>query len=361
MLAAALALASAVQAYPTSISASRLEACATATCALIMSNTPMLGSALTVTGKSDGGTYIAGESISLSNSGVGQYVLYASAGGTQIGRSNNAALTITAPSSGTLVLLGARASGQSTVTYAKMSLTLAASGGGGAAASPPPATASPPPATASPPPAATTQTSPPPPPTSTPTSDPCFPSSAIVRLADGTPTRVERLTAGDEIIAATADGALTTDVVSSLSLSNSGARRQPFLTLTVAGPESGRALRNLTLTAEHHLPVGAACCSQLAKAKDLKPGDRVFVAPAREDGAEASKAVAPAVVSAIWVTERDGLHSPVLTHGGFPVVDGVITAFDRYSSVRLAQIGLPLLERACLATGTCSLLRRVVG
>ena len=38
--------------------------------------------------------------------------------------------------------------------------------------------------------------------------------------------------------------------------------------------------------------------------------------------------------------------SPVLTNGGFPVVDGVITAFDRYSSVRLAGIGLPLLERA---------------
>ena len=183
-----------------------------------------------------------------------------------------------------------------------------------------------------------------------------------MNLADGTPTRVERLAAGDVIVAATADGTLTTDVVSLLSLAQPRARRQAFLTLTVAGPESGHALRNLTLTAEHHLPVGAACCSQLARAKDLKPGDRVFVAPARKKaGAEASNAVAPAVVTAIWATEGAGLHSPVLTHGGFPVVDGVITAFDRYSSVRLAGIGLPLLERACQATGTCSLLRHVVG
>ena len=143
MLAAALALASAVNAYPTSISDSRVEACATGSCASIMSNTPMQGSALTVTGKSNGGTYTAGESISLSNSGGGQYVLYASAGGMKVARNNNAALTITAPSSGTLVLLGMRASGQSTVTYEKISLTLAAGGGGGAAASP-----SPPPPTA---------------------------------------------------------------------------------------------------------------------------------------------------------------------------------------------------------------------
>jgi hypothetical protein len=80
-------------------SEARLLACATATCANIMGATPSAGSALTVTGKSDGGTYTAGETIvtgksdggtytagetiQLQYAGGGEYVLYAVAGGVQ--------------------------------------------------------------------------------------------------------------------------------------------------------------------------------------------------------------------------------------------------------------------------------------
>ena len=48
-----------------------------------------------------------------------------------------------------------------------------------------------------------------------------------------------------------------------------------------------------------------------------------------------------------------GLHSPVLTHGNFPVVDGVVTAFDSIEKVTLAKHGLAPLLAACKATGTC--------
>ena len=70
-------------ATPDRLTEARLLACATATCADIMGATPSAGSALTVTGKSDGGTYTAGETIQLQYAGGGEYVLYAVAGGVQ--------------------------------------------------------------------------------------------------------------------------------------------------------------------------------------------------------------------------------------------------------------------------------------
>ena len=36
--------------------------------------------------------------------------------------------------------------------------------------------------------------------------------------------------------------------------------------------------RTLTLTPEHHLPVGAQCCSHLKKAKDVAVGETVWAA-----------------------------------------------------------------------------------
>jgi hypothetical protein len=49
-------------------------------------------------------------------------------------------------------------------------------------------------------------------------------------------------------------------------------------------------------------------------------------------------AVATSVVSKRY-TSAAGLHSPVLTGGGFPVVDGLVTAFDTIEKVTLAKHG----------------------
>ena len=55
-----------------------------------------------------------------------------------------------------------------------------------------------------------------------------------------------------------------------------------------------------------------------------------------------------------------GLHSPVMTRGGFPVVDGLITSFDKIKMVTLAKYGLAPLLAACKATGTCDKTRELL-
>ena len=52
----------------------------------------------------------------------------------------------------------------------------------------------------------------------------------------------------------------------------------------------------------------------------------------------------PQTVVALSKTVEHGLHSPVLTNGAFPVVDGVVTSFDSISKVVLASYGLKYLE-----------------
>ena len=79
-------------------------------------------------------------------------------------------------------------------------------------------------------------------------SDPCFPSSGAVTLADGTAARVGALKEGDAIVAATADGSLTTGTVSVFSLDDATAQASFVVLSTTNG-------RTLTLTAEHHLPL----------------------------------------------------------------------------------------------------------
>ena len=111
---------------------------------------------------------------------------------------------------------------------------------------------------------------------------------------------------------------------------------------------------NLTLTAKHHLPVGDRCCASLVRAEDINVGDTVWTA----FGATQGRRAQPAVVSRVVVTKSDGLHSPVLVAGGFPLVDGVVTAFDRIEMVSLASYALPYALGMCKATGTCELLRR---
>jgi hypothetical protein len=169
---------------------------------------------------------------------------------------------------------------------------------------------------------------------------PCFPSTAMVTKADGTSARVDALKEGDAIVATTDNGTATTDTVSFLSIAKPEARA-PFVELRTS---AGQAL---TLTEAHHVPVGPVCCSTLKQAKEIAVGDTVWWVTVQGHGAAAT------VVTAKSYTAAKGLHSPVLTHGGFPVVDGIVTAFDSIEKVTLAKHGLAPLVAACKATGTC--------
>ena len=68
-------------------------------------------------------------------------------------------------------------------------------------------------------------------------------------------------------------------------------------------------------------------------------------------------AVATAITAKTASVKASGLHSPVLTNGGFPIVDGVVTSFDSIDKVTLAKHGLAPLLKACKATGTCETFR----
>ena len=166
---------------------------------------------------------------------------------------------------------------------------------------------------------------------------PCFPSDALVTMVDGTPRRLDALRAGDTIVAARADGSLTNDIVSHLSLADADVKGTSFVVLTT---ESGR---NLTLTPTHHVPVGATCCANLKEAKDIVVGETVYEAVV-------SAAVRATQVKKIGTVTKSGLHSPVLSHGAMPIMNGVVTSFDTMEIVRLATYGLPLLEATGLTT-----------
>lgn len=173
--------------------------------------------------------------------------------------------------------------------------------------------------------------------------NPCFPSSATVVKADGTTCRVDELESGDEIAALTKEGIPTTDVVSTLSI-NQPHKPATFISLTTN--------TTLVLTGEHHVPTGATCCATLTKAKDLDIGDMVW---AMVEGAPvASKLTKKEMV------KGSGLHSPILTRGHFPVVNGHVTSFDSIAKVTLAAYGLRYLEAACRVTDTCDMFRRIM-
>ena len=149
---------------------------------------------------------------------------------------------------------------------------------------------------------------------------PCFPSTGMVTKADGTRATVAALKEGDAIVATTDNGTITTDTVSFLSIAKPKVQA-PFVVLqTAAGPA-------LTLTMAHHVPVGSECCSNLKLAKDITIGETVWTATVKGQGATAT------TVTDKTYTSGSGLHSPVLTHGSFPIVDGVVTAFDSIDKV----------------------------
>lgn len=175
-------------------------------------------------------------------------------------------------------------------------------------------------------------------------SDPCFPSAAVVTLSDGATKPLDSLKEGDSIVATTAEGVVTTDTVSVLSLAKPAAHAT-FVKVTANKT-------TIHLTGEHRLPFGDVCCSMLKRAKDVQVGDKIWtVAPG-------AKAPTMKKVTAKSSAFLQGLHSPVLTNGGFPVVDGVVTSFDDLETVTLAKNTLKYLLPVCKATGTCNLFRR---
>jgi hypothetical protein len=166
----------------------------------------------------------------------------------------------------------------------------------------------------------------------------------MVTKADGTPSRMDALKEGDEIVAATDDGTITTDTVSLLSIAKPEFKGGAYIALAFD------ANKTLTLTPGHHVPVGAVCCSTLKQAKDIEVGEKMW---AVKDGT----ATATAVTAKTSSVEETGLHSPVLTNGGFPVVDGIVTSFDSIEKVTLAKHVLAPILKACKATGTCESFR----
>jgi hypothetical protein len=174
--------------------------------------------------------------------------------------------------------------------------------------------------------------------------NPCFPSDAKVTLSDGTSIRIDKLKERDSIMAATANGMMTIDDVSVLSIADARHNDILFLKFTTATGV------NVTVTAEHHLSIGKSCCSTLRQAKNVRIGDTLYAA---KEGA----VVAERVVMINKVLKQ-GLYSPVLVNGNFPIVDGIVTSFDSSMVVRimgtLSPYGLSLLD----VTGTAAIFRR---
>lgn len=136
-----------VDGYASSMPCSRLETCATSSCAPIMGvSTTDSSSLLTAAGLANGGTFTPGASISISASGGGEKVLYVTAGSLSgstscaVGQKSTAAsATLTLPASGSLTIMAIQATGYGSPVL-KQTITVTAAG---TAASPSP---SPPPA-----------------------------------------------------------------------------------------------------------------------------------------------------------------------------------------------------------------------
>lgn len=161
-------------------------------------------------------------------------------------------------------------------------------------------------------------------------SNPCFPSSARVTLTNGSTVRMDELEHGDEMIALTADGVVDVGTVSSLSIAEHKTKRTFVKLTSVTG-------RVITLTGTHHLPFGNKCCRTLTTANDIQVGDTIWVVGSKQ------------TIHAEIIARKDsvvdrGLHSPVLTNGHLPIVEGIVTAFDTMDRMILASYGLPLLE-----------------
>lgn len=179
--------------------------------------------------------------------------------------------------------------------------------------------------------------------------DDCFPSAAtVLRLSEGTAawTRIDSLRRGDLIAAVDEQDRFFFDEVAFSSLADPTRLNEAYLRL-MFGRDGGHAAHNLTLTAGHHLPVGPTCCAHLKIAGEVTVGETVWL----RDGKRTSTASAPYTVTAITQTLADGMHSPMLLHGGMPIVDGVVTSFGSISDVRAAATIYPFVGPLATALG----------
>jgi hypothetical protein len=161
----------------------------------------------------------------------------------------------------------------------------------------------------------------------------CFPNYASVLRADGTSVTVAELRRGDKIIATNEAGERVVDEVAFASLADDDAVQKAFLEVTTS---HGAVL---TMTAGHHLPVGDTCCTLLVTAGNLQVGDHIWVL------SEGDTIVGKQQVVSIRDVVADGLYSPILIGGGFPVVSGIVTAFGPLSDVRAAARWWPMVQR----------------
>lgn len=178
-------------------------------------------------------------------------------------------------------------------------------------------------------------------------SAPCFPSTARVTLEDGTQKQIDQLKEGEYILSATLDGGLAVDTVSLLSIADKTAKSKGFVSITTDGKHK------LNATAGHHVSTGDKCCSQIKTLEQLEIGDTVWV---RETGKPLPVAQK---ITDVEVVFADGLHSPVLTNGGLPIVNDFVTSFDTESKVNTAKAWLPSLLSLCKKTGTCGMAQKL--
>ena len=103
-----LGLATPAVGFPGRMNDARTIACAGGNCATMGGHgTPQQDNgALTVTGKTDGGTYTPGETLNVQIGGAGQYMLAGVNGNNVIDGGTNNQGTITAPQAGDLVVIG---------------------------------------------------------------------------------------------------------------------------------------------------------------------------------------------------------------------------------------------------------------
>ena len=169
----------------------------------------------------------------------------------------------------------------------------------------------------------------------------------VLTLVDGTQKQIDQLQEGEPILAATLDGGLAVDTVSLLSIADNTAKNKGFLSITTNGN-----LR-LNATSGHHMATGDKCCSQIKKLQELNIGDTVWI---RETGKPLPIAQK---ITGIEMVVAHGLHSPVLTNGGLPIINGFVTSFDTASKVSTAKTWLPGLISICKKFGTCGVAKKL--
>jgi hypothetical protein len=178
--------------------------------------------------------------------------------------------------------------------------------------------------------------------------NPCFPSQATVILESGRTVPMTYLSTGDRILAARNDGTLYHDTVSRFSLAQPNVSAA-FVSLQTDG---GLGHKELSLTETHHLPVGQSMT--IKPASEVEIGETVWVV------ADVSLPLAPQKVTSINIIVADGLHNPLLVHGGMPIVDGVATSFNVQPIVTFDSYAVPIVEALCVATDTCDFMRKVI-